>query len=59
MIETKGCAAMGEGAEGMVKGAKGYLAGFEKSGGGYVGGVVRVEVAAGRAAVGEGVGAAE
>ena len=59
MIETKGFAAMVEGADAMVKAAKVELIGFEKIGGGYVTAIVRGDVAAVRAAVDAGVKAAQ
>jgi len=59
MIETKGFAAMVEGADAMVKAAKVELVGFERIGGGYVTAIVRGDVAAVRAAVDAGVRAAQ
>jgi microcompartment protein CcmL/EutN len=59
MIETKGFAALVEGADAMVKAAKVELIGYEKIGGGYVTAIVRGDVAAVRAAVDAGTRAAE
>jgi len=59
MIETRGFAAMVEGADSMVKAAKVELVGYEKTGGGYVTAVVRGDVAAVKAAVEAGVRGAE
>ena len=50
MIETKGCAAMVEASDAMVKAARVELVGYEKTGGGYVTAVVRGDVAAVKAA---------
>ena len=59
MIETRGFAAMVEGADAMVKAAKVELVGYEKTGGGYVTAVVRGDVAAVKAAVEAGARGAE
>jgi len=59
MIETRGFAAMVEGADAMVKAAKVDLIGYEQIGGGYVTAIVRGDVAACRAAVDAGARAAE
>jgi ethanolamine utilization protein EutM len=59
MIETRGFAAMVEASDAMVKAAKVELAGYEKTGGGYVTAMVRGDVAAVRAALDAGSRAAE
>jgi len=59
MVETRGFAAMVEGADAMVKAAKVELVGYEKTGGGYVTAIVRGDVAAVKAAVDAGVRGAE
>ena len=59
MIETRGFVAMVEAADAMVKAAKVELAGYEKTGGGYVTAIVRGDVAAVRAALDAGQRAAE
>ena len=59
MIETRGFAAMVEGADAMVKAAKVELVGYEKTGGGFVTAIVRGDVAAVKAAIDAGVRSAE
>jgi ethanolamine utilization protein EutM len=59
MIECRGFAAMVEASDAMVKAAKVELAGYEKTGGGYVTAIVRGDVAAVRAALDAGQRAAE
>ena len=59
MIETRGFAAMVEGADAMVKAAKVELVSYEETGGGYVTAIVRGDVAAVKAAVDAGVRGAE
>ena len=59
MIETRGFAAMVEGSDAMVKAARVELAGYEKTGGGYVTAIIRGDVAAVRAALDAGSRAAE
>ena len=59
MIETRGCAAMVEAADAMVKAAKVELVSYEKIGGGYVTAIVRGDVAAVRAATEAGARGAE
>ena len=59
MIETRGCAAMVEASDAMVKAAKVELVGYEKIGGGYVTAIVRGDVAACRAATEAGKRSAE
>ena len=59
MIETRGFTAMVEAADAMVKAAQVELVGHERIGGGFVTVIVRGDVAAVRAAVDAGVGAAE
>ena len=59
MIETRGFAAMVEASDAMVKAARVDLVGYEKTGGGYVTTIVRVDVAAVRAALDAGVRSAE
>lgn len=59
MIETRGFAAMVEASDAMVKAARVDLAGYEKTGGGYVTAIVRGDVAAVRAALDAGSRAAE
>src|ERR1035438_3861936 len=50
LLETRSFSAMVEGADAMVKAAKGELVSFEKTGGGYVTAVIRGDVAAVKAA---------
>jgi len=59
MIECRGFAAMVEASDAMVKAAKVELAGYEKTGGGYVTAIIRGDVAAVRAALDAGGRAAE
>ena len=59
MIETRGFTAMVEASDAMLKAAKVELVSYEKTGGGYVTAVVRGDVASVRAAVDEGLRAAE
>ncbi len=59
MIECRGFAAMVEASDAMVKAARVELAGYEKTGGGYVTAIVRGDVAAVRAALDAGKLAAE
>jgi ethanolamine utilization protein EutM len=59
MVECRGFAAMVEASDAMVKAAKVELAGYEKTGGGYVTAIVRGDVAAVRAALDAGQRAAE
>jgi len=59
MIECRGFAAMVEASDAMVKAAKVELAGYEKTGGGYVTSIIRGDVAAVRAALDAGGRAAE
>lgn len=59
MIETRGFASMVEASDAMVKAARVDLAGYEKTGGGYVTAIVRGDVAAVRAALDAGSRAAE
>ncbi len=59
MIETRGFAAMVEASDAMVKAARVELAGYEKTGGGYVTAIIRGDVAAVRAALDAGSSAAE
>ncbi len=59
MIETRGFAAMVEASDAMVKAARVELAGYEKTGGGYVTAIIRGDVAAVRAALDAGSTAAE
>jgi microcompartment protein CcmL/EutN len=59
MIETRGFAAMVEASDAMVKAARVELAGYEKTGGGYVTAIIRGDVAAVRAALDAGSRAAE
>ncbi len=59
MIECHGFAAMVEASDAMVKAARVELAGYEKTGGGYVTAIVRGDVAAVRAALDAGKLAAE
>ncbi len=59
MIETRGFAAMVQGADAMVKAAKVELVSYERIGGGYVTAIVRGDVAAVKAAVEAGVQAAQ
>ena len=59
MIETRGFAAMVEASDAMAKAARVELAGYEKTGGGYVTAIIRGDVAAVRAALDAGSRAAE
>jgi microcompartment protein CcmL/EutN len=59
MIECRGFAAVVEASDAMVKAARVELVSYEKTGGGYVTAVVRVDVAAVKAAVEAGVRGAE
>ncbi len=59
MIEARGFAAMVEASDAMVKAARVELVGYEKTGGGYVTAIIRGDVAAVRAALDAGSGAAE
>ena len=58
MIETKGYIGSVEASDAMVKAAKVELVSYEKTGGGYVTGVVRGDVAAVKSATDAGAAAA-